>query len=58
MKGIKRSIQDLGLKQRWLAIRLAVHPVTLNYWIQGTRPIPDEKKKELVAIITKIKNAT
>ena len=47
---IKKQIQDLGLKQIWLAEKLGVSPAILNYWLQETRPIPDDKKKELKEI--------
>lgn len=54
---IKKQILDLGLKQIWLAEKLEVSPAILNYWLQETRPIPDDKKKELKAIIKRLELA-
>lgn len=56
MNKLKQQIQDLGLKQIWLAEKLEVSPVILNYWLQGTRPIPENKKTELISIIRKFEN--
>ena len=57
MNEIKQQIQDLGIKQIWLAEKLEVSPAIFNYWLQETRPIPEEKKRELKAIILRLENA-
>jgi len=47
----KQKIKDKGLKINWIAEKLGIHRVILSYYINNTRPMPDEIKKQLSLLL-------
>jgi hypothetical protein len=47
MEHLKKLILDKGIKQTWLAQKINRTPQELTMWLNSTRPMPDEIKKQL-----------
>tara|TARA_Y100001938_G_C7954126_1_gene360819 strand:+ start:272 stop:472 length:201 start_codon:yes stop_codon:yes gene_type:complete len=47
---IKKAIQKLGLKQKFVADKLGVSEITLSYYISGTRNPSRERLRDLAKI--------
>jgi transcriptional regulator with XRE-family HTH domain len=48
--GLRRVLQERGIKQRWLARQLGVSDGVIGYWCRGEQPIP----REDIAAIAKL----
>lgn len=47
----KEKIKRKGLKINWIAEKIGIHRVMLSHYINESRPIPDEIKKQLELIL-------
>ncbi len=45
------EIKKRGLKKRWIAEQLGISNVMFSFYITKTRPMPEEVRKELEAIL-------
>lgn len=48
------QINKSGVKKSWLAEKICVSNIMLSHWLNGTRSMPDDKKKEIKSILTKL----
>lgn len=55
---LRQRIDNTGLKQWKIAEMLGVNYVTFNSWVNGSRTIPEEKKKELEQLLKKFEKVT
>jgi len=51
MEEIRKKIKEKGLLKGWIANKLNIPQSTLSSYLNETRTIPDEVKKELVKIL-------
>lgn len=51
-KQLGHIISQRGIKQKWVADKLNVSASMVNQWIKETRPISDDKAKELKELLT------
>ena len=54
---LKERIKNAGLKNSKIAEKLGVNPVVLSYWLNGTRPMPDDAKERIKRICSKAEEA-
>jgi predicted transcriptional regulator len=47
----KKKIKEKGIKQRWLAKKLAVSEQLFSFYLSGTRTMPDNVEKQLKEIL-------
>ena len=47
-----QKIKDKGLKHAWLATRLGVGPTLFSFYMSGERPIPEDRKKKLIQLLS------
>lgn len=47
----KKIIKEKGLKQNWIAEKIGVRPVELNYYLNKTRPMPKFVKDKLIEFL-------
>ena len=47
----KEKIQEKGLKIKWIADKIGISNVMLSYYINNTRPMPDDIEKQLNLIL-------
>jgi hypothetical protein len=48
----KKAIKDRGLKINWLAEKLEINRVLLSYYLNDTRPMPEDVKNGLKTLLT------
>lgn len=48
----KKTIKEKGLKINWLADQLAINRVLLSYYLNETRPMPEDVKNGLQTLLT------
>ena len=51
MLKLKNQIRSKGLKQIWIAEKINRSPEELTMWLNGTRPMPDDIKKQIISLI-------
>lgn len=47
----RNKIKEKGLKQKWVAKKLGVSQTMLSYYLNETRPIPDNLETELKILL-------
>lgn len=51
MKKLKERINNLGLKHVFIAQKLDIHKTLLSHYLNETRDMPDDLKKELTLLL-------
>lgn len=51
----KELIDSRGIRQNWVAKKIGIHAVLLNYYLNGTRPMPEEVKEKLENLLMRQK---
>jgi hypothetical protein len=51
MVDLKDKIRSKGIKQTWIADKINRSPEELTMWLNGTRSMPDEIKKQILILI-------
>lgn len=46
-KKLKKTIDDKGIKQVWIANKLGIGKSLVSQWVRGTVPIPEKHSLEL-----------
>lgn len=44
-------IESKGLKQNWIAKKMNISKTLLSFYLSGTRPMPEDRRKELVELL-------
>ena len=48
----KQRIKEKGLKKGWIANQIGVSPALFSYYINNTRPMPEDVKQKLTAFLS------
>ena len=51
MDRLKELIKSKGIKQVWIAEKIERSPEELTMWLNGTRVMPDDIKKQIISLI-------
>lgn len=46
----KKAIEDNGIKQKWVAKKIGISHVVLNYYLNGTREMPESVRENLMTL--------
>ena len=47
-----KRIKDKGLKKSWIADQIGVSRTRLSFYLTGTRPMPDDVKRDLESVLS------
>lgn len=47
-----KRIKEKGLKKSWIAEQIGISKTRLSFYLNGTRPIPEDVKKDLVEVLS------
>ena len=47
-----KEIKNKGLKKSWIAEKIGISNTRLSFYLTGTRPMPEDVKKDLMAILS------
>lgn len=45
---LAKYCEDHGIKKRWLAGKIGIHPVNLDHWMYGSRKIPPKYWEKVI----------